>query len=147
MIPSSYPRVGRSGEETVIKTQLTMYVKNRAGELARATGAIASARVNMEGISIAETADLSLVQVVVNNARAARRAIRKAGIPVTEQKVAVLALADRPGALAEMTRRLTRKKININYLYATSPTSRPGAECSVVISADNLRQVQALWKD
>jgi hypothetical protein len=130
----------------VIKTQLTLYLKNKPGELARATRAFTAANINMEGISVAGTRDLSLVQIVVNNARAARQALKKAGIPLTEQKVAVLALDDKPGALAKVAIKLAKRRVNINYLYATSPVSGTGHECVVVISADNLRQVQALWK-
>ena len=130
----------------MIRTQLTLYLKNRPGQLARATRAFTGAHINMEGISVAATTDLSLVQIVVDNARAARRALKKAGIPVTEQKVAVLPLADKPGALAKVASRLARKGVNINSLYATSPNSRPRAECSIVVSADNLKQVEAAWK-
>jgi hypothetical protein len=130
----------------VIKTQMTLYLKNMPGELARATRAFTSAHINMEGISVAGTRDLSLVQIVVDNARAARRAMKKAGIPLTEQKVAVLSLDDTPGALAKVATKLARHRVNINYLYATSPVSGTCHECAVVISADDLRQVQALWK-
>ncbi len=129
----------------MIKTQLTLYLKNKPGELARATRALTSAKINMEGISVAGTRDLSLVQIVVDDARAARLAMKKAGIPLTEQRVAVLSLDDTPGALAKVASRLAKKRININYLYATSPASGTGHECAVVVSADNLQKVQALW--
>ena len=127
----------------MIKTQFTLYLVNRPGELARATKAFATARINIEGISVAERTDVSLVQVIVSNAQRARQALKKAGIPASEQNVAILALANKPGALGKLASELARKKININYLYATAPPS--GTECSVVISSDDLKKVELSW--
>ena len=129
----------------MIKTQFTLYLVNRPGELARATKAFATAQINIEGISVAERTDVSLVQVIVSNAQRARQALKKAGIPASEQKVAILALANKPGALGKLASELSRKKININYLYATAPPSGSGPECSVVISSDDLKKVELSW--
>ena len=129
----------------MIKTQFTLYLVNRPGELARATEAFATAQINIEGISVAERTDVSLVQVIVSNAQRARQALKKAGIPASEQKVAILALANKPGALGKLASELSRKKININYLYATAPPSGSGPECSVVISSDDLKKVEFSW--
>lgn len=130
----------------MIKTQFTLYLKNRPGELARAIRGFAAAKINIEGISVAETTDLSLVQLVVSNARAARRLLKKAGTSVTEQKVAVLPLGNEPGSLAGAAARLARSKVNLNYLYATSPPSSSGDTTCVVISSDDLAKVEALWQ-
>ncbi len=129
----------------MIKTQFTLYLVNRPGELARATRAFATARINIEAISVAERTDVSLVQVIVSNAQGARQALKKARIPASEQKVAILALANKPGALGKLASELARKKININYLYATAPPSGSGPECSVVISSDDLKKVELSW--
>ena len=129
----------------MIKTQFTLYLVNRPGELARATEAFATAQINIEGISVAERTDVSLVQVIVSNAQRARQALKKSGIPASEQKVAILALANKPGALGKLASELARKKININYLYATAPPSGSGPECSVVISSDDLKKVELSW--
>ena len=129
----------------MIKTQFTLYLMNRPGELARATRAFAAARVNIEGISVAERTDVSLVQIIVSNAQAARQALKKAGIPLSEQKVAVLSLANKPGELGKVASELARNKININYLYATAPPAGSGTECSVVISSDDLKKVESYW--
>jgi len=130
----------------MIKSQLTLYLKNRPGELARATDAITSAKVNIEALSIAATADVGLVQIIASNAAAVRRALNKARIPFTEQKVAVLRLKDRPGELGKMARQLAKKMVNINCVYATAPPPGARGECSVVINADDLQQVEALQK-
>jgi len=128
----------------MIKTQLTLYLSNRPGQLARATDAITAAKVNIEGLSIAATADVGLVQIISSSAAAVRRSLKKARIPFTEQKVAVLRLKDAPGELAKLTRQLAKKMVNINCVYATAPPPGSRGECSVVINADDLQQVEAL---
>ena len=128
----------------MIKTQLTLCLRNKPGELGRAIRRFTAARINIEGISVAETTDVGLVQLLVSNAAAARLVLKKAGIPVSEQKVVVLALANKPGELAKLVTKIAREKININYLYATTAPSRSGVGCSVVISADDLKRVEDL---
>jgi hypothetical protein len=130
----------------MIKTQLTLYLKNRPGELARATRALTAAGTSIEGISVAGTTDIGLVQIIVSNAAVARQALKEVGIPVTEQKVAVLTVANMSGGLSKLARSLASKKININYLYATACSSKSGTECSVVISTDDLRALERFLK-
>lgn len=128
----------------MIKTQLTLYLENRPGELARATKTLSDAKINIEGISVVDTSAASMVQIVVSNARNARAALKKANIPITEQRVAAISLSNKPGTLGAVANRLAQKKVNINYLYAT--TSPVENECTVIISADDLEAVEACWQ-
>ena len=110
----------------MIKTQFTLYLVNRPGELARATEAFATAQINIEGISVAERTDVSLVQVIVSNARRARQALKKAGIPASEQKVAILALANKPGGARETRERTREKEDQHQLLVRHRPAIRVG---------------------
>lgn len=120
----------------MIKKQFTLYLENRAGELARVTRLLAKGKVNIDGISAYTSADVGLVQVVVNNAKRTRGVLDKAGVAFTEQDVVVVELADEPGALADVTARIAESGANINYLYATA--SGDHGRCCAVISAPNL---------
>jgi hypothetical protein len=130
----------------LIKTQFTLYLKNEPGALARAIRKFAAGGINIEGISVAKTTDLSLVQLVVSNAGKARQLLKRSNAAMTEQKVAVLPLADEPGALAKAADRLARKKVNINYLYATSTASGSSGTGRVVVSSDDLKAVESNWQ-
>ena len=76
----------------MIRTQFTLYMTNRPGELARATKAFAAAEINIDGISVAETTDVGLVQLIVSDAGLARQVLKKADISFSEQRVAILTL-------------------------------------------------------
>ena len=129
----------------MIKTQFTLYLENKTGILAKITRLLATAKVNIEGISVAETTDVSLVQVVVDNAAAAKRALKRGNVSFTQQAVAVLPLSNRPGALASVAARLAKAGININYLYCTTPDGHH-AEPVVVVSGEDLARIEKLWK-
>lgn len=131
----------------MLKSQLTLCLENRPGELARVTKILTEANINIEGISVVDSTDASMVQIIVSNSRNAKAALKKAAVPISEQKIAVITLANKPGALAALATRLAREKINVNYLYATTPPADQPGECSIVISADDLDAVESLWKE
>jgi hypothetical protein len=128
------------------KQQFTLYLENKPGELARITKTFAAAKINLEGISVATTAEVALVQLVVSNATATKRLLSAAKIPFTVQRVAMVPIQNKPGALANVAALLAREKININYVYATACDCKTGCNCYVIISAPNLKKVEEAWK-
>lgn len=128
----------------MIKKQFTLYLENKPGALAKVTRQLGTAKVNIEGISVAESTDVSLVQLVASNAAATRRILTRLSIPFTVQDVLILPLKNIPGALCSVVSELARKKVNINYVYATGSS---GSETDyVVISAPDLEAVEACWE-
>jgi hypothetical protein len=129
----------------MIKSQFTLYLENRPGALARAAGAIAKAKVNIEGISALASPDVGLVQIIVDNPKLTVRALKKGKISFTEQKVCVLPVKNRPGELARLASKLAGKGVNINYVYGTTCAGGCG-ECDLVVSAPDLRKVEKTWR-
>jgi hypothetical protein len=127
----------------MIRTQLTLYLENSPGHLVRTTHALKEAQINIDGISVVEAEEMSMIQVIVSDAAKAHKALEAAGIAFTEEKVSILNLPNRPGALAAVANALAERKIAIHFLYATSPVDTHG-DVAVVISADDLDAVEAL---
>jgi len=127
----------------MIKKQFTLYIENRPGALEVATGALAAAKVSIEGISVAETTDVALVQVVVDNAAAARKALKRAKLPFAEQDVAVMQIPHRPGSLHAVASQLAKAGVNINYLYCTAG-EHGTAGSTLVISAESLELIEKI---
>jgi hypothetical protein len=128
----------------MLKKQFTLYLQNRPGELARVTSELSKAKINVEGMSAATSSDVGLVQIVVSNATRTRAVLKKTGVSYTMQDVVVVELQNAPGALAQLTAKLARSKININYLYATACACGPQCRCYAVISAPNPSRVPAV---
>jgi len=128
----------------MIRKQFTLYLENRAGALAKATRILALMKINIEGISVSESTDVGLVQIVVNDAVATRKALSKARIPYTIQDVAMLTLRNEPGALHKIVSRLAKAGVNINYIYGTN--CNYGADGIVIVSAPDLKKLETTWK-
>jgi hypothetical protein len=129
----------------MIKKQFTLYLENKPGELARITRVLAGARVNIEGISVSASPDVGLVQIVANNAIAARKALAKVRVPFTVQDVAVIPLKNKPGSLSALVSKLAAAGVNISYIYATACTMA-SCKCLVVVSAPDLKKVLSAWR-
>ena len=130
----------------MLKQQFTLYLENKPGQLAKITNKLASAKVNLEGISVANSADVALVQLVVDKAAATRKILNDVGVAFTVQQVAIVPLVNRPGALADITTKLAKAKVNINYVYATACDCTGKCSCYAIISAPDLKKVEAIWK-
>lgn len=124
----------------MIKRQYTLYLENKPGVFAKVSKALSTDKVNIEGISVAESTDSAIFQIIVNNSAKAKKALDKAKITYTSQKVAVLELPHEPGVLAGLAAKLAKAKVNINYMYGTA-TDDQGV-CCLVVSAENLKKVE-----
>ena len=110
-----------------IATQLAIFLENRPGALARVCEALGEAGINIQAISTSDTVDHTVVRLVLSDPRRALFMLEEHGMLVVENEVLLVDGADRPGALAAITRGLARARINIEYLYcATAPKSKTG---------------------
>ena len=109
----------------MIKKQFTLYLENKPGALSNVAKRLAAAEVNIEGISISESTDVGLVQIVTGNAAKTKKVLSSARVAFTVQDIALLSLHNSPGALADVAAKLDKAGVNINYVYgAGTPSSR-----------------------
>ncbi len=105
--------------------QITVWGRNRPGNLSKITGALAAKGVNITGLHASDVKGRSAVRLLVSNAARARAALRAKGFRVSNEPAVVISLADKPGQLAKATAKLARARGNIRYSYATvSPGAR-----------------------
>lgn len=113
-------------------TQLSVVIENAPGKAVDIFGALAKSKVDIRAISVADTADLGVVRLIVNNPVKAKAVLKRKGLKVTTAPVIAVAVGDKPGALAKMMAPLARKKINVEYLYgSTCACSEASCGCSM----------------
>ena len=100
--------------------ELSIFLANKPGQLARACAALASARVDIRAISVHDSVDLSIVRMVVDNPKRAVGVLAREAISATESDVVMLSLANKPGELGKVATRLARAKVNIDYVYGST---------------------------
>ncbi|MBI4466018.1 MAG: ACT domain-containing protein [Acidobacteria bacterium] len=108
--------------------QLVVTVANRPGALARVCEALAASRINISGLDC--SGPNRQVRLLVSSPGKAGRVLKKAGFRSRLENVVTVTLPDRPGALARAARKLAKRRININYGYATVAR---GAKRAVIV--------------
>ena len=112
--------------------QLTISLANRPGALAQMARVLADAKVNLLALLGNTTGPQGSAQVVVDDIRNAKKALEQALLLYSEGTVEEFELANKPGALAELTEKLAKKGINIDSAYASMPK---GAKKAVIVIA------------
>ncbi|MBN8248743.1 MAG: ACT domain-containing protein [Verrucomicrobia bacterium] len=110
-----------------VSTQLALFLNNRPGALARVCAALSEAGINILAFSMSDTVDHTVLRMVVSDPQRALGLFEERGALVVESEVLLIHGNNRPGSLAEIARRLSAARINIEYAYsATSPNERNG---------------------
>ncbi|MDE1852482.1 MAG: hypothetical protein KGI38_01910 [Thaumarchaeota archaeon] len=121
-------------------TQLVVPLPNRPGKLAYLCSTLGAARVNITAILAPEGKERGKVSLMVDDLDGARSALKGAKIRFSEQEVLEVDVDNRPGAFGEMAGKLSRSKINIDYVYVTtSPFGRARVVMGVSDVAKALR--------
>jgi len=121
-------------------TQLSVALENVPGQLSRLCRVMAQAKVNIRGISVSDSADISTIRLVVSDPSAAKTALREAGLCFVSQEVLVVELDDRPGALEEVAARLGDAGLNVLYIYGTGDVV--GGKARLVIRVDDVNRAR-----
>ena len=114
-----HPR--RRQREDPIPFDLVIEIKNEPGALARVAAAISDAGVNLAAATCMGTADQVELHVLVPHAEAARHALAISQLAVSrEREVVVVQVEDRPGVLADLTRKVAQAGIDLDLLYVAT---------------------------
>ncbi len=97
--------------------QFSIEVKDRVGELARVTEALAERAINIVAIASETSREKPMIHIVTEDQDSARKALEKSGREFREQEILVVKMLDRPGELAKVARRLARSGINVESIY------------------------------
>ena len=98
--------------------QLTVFVQNKKGSVVSVTDLLSQSGVDLRALSIAETQDLGILRLIVNDETTAERVLTEHGYLIKVIDVVGVKIADAPGKLTEALSVLDRADINVEYLYA-----------------------------
>ncbi len=98
--------------------QISIFMENKYGRMARVAKALADANVNIRALTIAEAGDFGIVRMVVDDMDKGYKVLREEGFTVSETEVLAVEIEDSPGGLFEIANTLGENNINIDYAYA-----------------------------
>src|SRR5918996_6186498 len=100
---------------------LVIEIDNEPGALARVAAAVSDAGVNLAAATCIGPGDRAELHILVPHAEAARHALAISHLAVTrEREVVVVDVEDRPGVLADLTRRIARAGVDLDLVYVAT---------------------------
>ena len=116
---------------------LVIDVDNKPGALAEVAQAISDAGVNIAAATCVGPGDSAELHILVKHAEAAKHALAISHVGVSrEREVVVVEVEDRPGVLADLTRKIAKAGVNLDLVYVATRNR-------VVFGADDLDALKA----
>lgn len=98
--------------------QISVFLENRAGQLAEITAILAEHGVDLRAINIAETQDYGVLRMIADDPRRAAAILSEQGYVVHPTPVVAAAVPDQPGGLNRVLSLFAKEHIDIEYMYS-----------------------------
>ncbi|HXE99501.1 MAG TPA: ACT domain-containing protein [Solirubrobacterales bacterium] len=116
---------------------LVIDIENSPGALAQVAAAISDAGVNIAAATCVGPGERAELHILVPHSEAVKHALAISHVGVTrEREVVVVDVEDRPGVLADLTRKIARAGVNLDLVYVATRNR-------VVFGAADLAALQA----
>jgi len=122
--------------------QISVFLDNSPGQLARFTKILMDNNVNMRAITVAETADFGILRILVDKVEECVKILKNANYLVSLTDVIAVDVPDEPGALYKITKILGENSVNIEYLYSSIIKE----EAIIVLRVDDVQKAQGILK-
>jgi hypothetical protein len=117
---------------------ITVILKDSPGTLADLCEILADKGINIEGISAITYKGECPIHILVEDNEGAREALETNWMEIISEKDALVKeIADRPGALEEITRKLADAGVNIEVAYFTT-------QAKIALVVDDLEKAKSL---
>ena len=114
-------------------------LKNKPSELARLTEAIAQKGIDITAFSGSTCGDSATLALVTNDEAGTQRVLTDGQWTFRTVEAIAASVPNRPGALAELARKLGKAGVNIE---AAFPTGMTGGNVQIVFATDNPKKAR-----
>ncbi len=121
--------------------QLDVDVADRPGELGKLAAILGAAAINIDAMSANSGGGHSYMSLIVDQPSKARQFLDKAGYSSSTRTVLVVRIPDRPGALADLARKLGDAGVDIQSVVHLETM---GDDVQLAIGVDNLDAARSL---
>ena len=115
--------------------QISVFLENKAGQLADITKILSDNQVNMRAINIAETADYGVLRLIVDDSQKASAILLEQGFILTMTPVVGVAVPDTPSGLSKVLSVISTAGIDVEYMYSVFG-QKDGQACMIFRVAD-----------
>ena len=112
---------GRLARHTPVAVDLVIDIENTPGALAQVAAAISDAGVNIAAATCVGPGERAELHILVPHAEAARHSLAISHLAVSrEREVVVVEVHDRPGVLADLTRKIAKAGVDLDLVYVAT---------------------------
>ena len=127
----------------MIINQLAVYSQNEVGKLLPIIETLGSNGINIESLSIADTAEYGIVRMLTSDNEKAQKILQEKGFISTITSLVGVEVADEAGELAKTLEKLAANKIDIEYIYSYS---RKDGKALILIKTEKIKEAEELLK-
>ena len=104
--------------------QLSVFLENKPGTLNKMTEVLATNKINIRALSLADTSEFGIVRMIVNDVFDATNVLKENNFVATLTPVLAYAIADETGYLNNLLQKFSEAAVNIEYMYAFAGKER-----------------------
>ena len=127
--------------------QISVFLENRPGCLHEMTQALADAKIDLRGLSLAETSDFGIVRLIVDDVLGTATVLKDAGFVASLTDVLAVEVPNVPGGLNKVLGVINAAGINIEYMYAILGNKKSETAYMIFRVNDNEKASSALEKN
>ena len=120
--------------------QISLFVENRPGRMAKVSKTLSDAGVNIRALTVAEAGDFGVIRMVVDDPEKGYKVLHDGGFTVSETEVLAVEMKDIPGGLYEIVNALGENEVNVDYAYAF--VTAKAERALLIIRVDNIEKAQ-----
>lgn len=98
--------------------QLSVFVENKVGTLARVTTVFRENNINIRAIAAFDSPDFGILRVIVDKPEEARKILSEKSFAVKITEVIAVELEDKPGDLDRVLNIVSKNGLSLNYIYS-----------------------------
>jgi len=121
--------------------QVTVFLENEQGRLAAMCRTLADASVNMNALTIADTASYGVARLLVDKPAAAVEALTEAGYRAKLVEVSAVEIPNVPGSLATLLEAFDTAGLNLEYAYCFESDKETVVVVFRVETADGIAEI------
>ena len=122
--------------------QLSVFLENQPGTLAKAVALLADNMINIRAISLAETESFGILRIIVSEPEKAKKILDNNNFPTSLHPVVAAEVPDTPGGLAFVVNLLDKAHVNIEYMYGF--IEKKPDHALMVFRIENLEEAETL---
>ena len=125
--------------------QISVFLENRAGQLAEITSLLAKNDIDLRALHISETADYGVLRLIAKEWERAEGILRAEDIPVSTSDVISVSVPDKPGGLSSLLTVLSDAGVSVSYMYSVFGKTNGGA--NMVFKVSDVAEVEKILID